>query len=191
MEHFYMNVGENWFDFQEVYSKMVKNTISDSHFVEVGSWKGRSATYLAVEIINSDKTIKFDCIDTWTGSVEHKNPSSPFFQAELTNDEDWLYSQFLDNIKPVKEAINPIRTTSLKAAPLYADESLDFVFIDASHEYKDVIKDLKAWYPKIKKGGYIGGHDFNLFYPGVVIAVKEFLGYDYEVLGNSYLHRKV
>lgn len=185
-----MNVGEDWFDFQHVYSSMVKKSNDESHFVEVGSWKGRSASYLAVEIINSDKVIKFDCVDTWMGSVEHKDPSSPFFEAGIMDDDDWLYNQFLDNVKSVKDVINPIRTTSLKAVNLYADESLDFVFIDASHEYEDVIKDLHAWYPKIKQGGYIGGHDFNYFYPGVRKAVKEFFGKDFKVYINSYLHKK-
>jgi hypothetical protein len=190
MEHFYMNVGEDWFDFQDIYSKMVDNFTGGSHFVEVGSWKGRSASYLAVEIINSDKTIKFDCVDTWKGSIEHIIPTSPFFQSELLRNEDWLYNEFMNNVQPVQSVINPIRTTSLKAATLYSDESLDFVYIDASHEYEDVIKDLHAWYPKIKKGGYIGGHDYH-FYPGVRRAVNEFFETKPEIIRNSYLHQKI
>jgi len=167
MEHFYMNMGENWFDFQDIYSRMVDNSADGSHFVEVGSWKGRSASYLAVEIINSDKTIKFDCVDTWLGSVEHKKPTSIFFQPKLRDDEDWLYNKFLENVKSVGDVINPIRTSSLKAAALYPDKSLDFVFIDASHEYKDVLNDLHAWYP-----------------------VDEFFGTNFKVFRNSYLHEK-
>ena len=186
-----MNIGENWFDFQGLYSKMVDSFTDGSHFVEVGSWKGRSASYLAVEIINSNKKIKFDCVDTWLGSVEHTNSSSLFFQSELVNDEGWLYNQFINNIQPVVDVINPIRTTSLKAAASYPDESLDFVFIDASHQYEDVINDLRTWYPKIKKGGYIGGHDFTIMHSGVIKAVKEFFDTNFDIHKSSYLHKKV
>ena len=43
-----------------------------AHFVEVGSYKGRSTSFMAVEIANSGKQIKFDCVDTWEGSPEHQ-----------------------------------------------------------------------------------------------------------------------
>ena len=78
MEHFYQTVGEDWMDFQELYSNMVEHFTDGSHFVEVGSWKGRSASYMGVAIYNSEKQIKFDCVDTWLGSVEHHDKNSPF-----------------------------------------------------------------------------------------------------------------
>ncbi|NQY01135.1 MAG: class I SAM-dependent methyltransferase [Flavobacteriaceae bacterium] len=82
--------------------------------------------------------------------------------------------------------MNPIRTTSLKATTQHTDESLDFVFIDASHQYEDVINHLRTWYPKVKKGGYIGGHDFIIVHLGVFRAVKEFFGTACEVRRNSF-----
>jgi hypothetical protein len=60
MEHFYHNLGEDWFSFQDLYSEMVQRFKGDSHFVEIGSWLGRSSSYMAVEIINSGFDIKFD-----------------------------------------------------------------------------------------------------------------------------------
>jgi hypothetical protein len=65
MEHFYKTLGENWFTYPTLYSNMVEKYPTNSHFVEVGTWKGMSAAYMAVEIINSNKDIKFDCIDIW------------------------------------------------------------------------------------------------------------------------------
>ena len=64
MEHFYQKIGEDWFTYPNLYKKMVSDANENSHFVEVGVWKGRSAAFMAVEIINSKKDIKFDCIDT-------------------------------------------------------------------------------------------------------------------------------
>jgi len=69
--------------------------------------------------------------------------------------------------------INPIRTTSIEASKLYEDNSLDFVFIDASHKYVDVKDDIKSWLPKVRKGGILAGDD--IIWGGVEKAVKELL----------------
>jgi predicted O-methyltransferase YrrM len=173
MEHFYDNLGQDWFNYGDLYSSIVKKFPSGSHFIEIGSWKGRSAVYMAVEIINSDKKITFDCIDHWNGSWEHLQ-GGPAYDP-ITDITDGLYNEFLNNIKPVNHIINPIRMSSVEASNLYENESLDFVFIDAGHEYEDVKNDIITWLPKIKKGGILAGHDFNNDSPGVVRAVKEIL----------------
>ncbi|KKK62149.1 hypothetical protein LCGC14_3007230, partial [marine sediment metagenome] len=49
----------------------------------------------------------------------------------------------------------------------------DFVFIDANHSYECVVKDIKAWTPKLRPGGMLSGHDFSDRYSGVVGAVTE------------------
>ncbi len=41
-------------------------------------------------------------------------------------------------------------------------DELDFVYIDANHQYSSILKDLESWYPKVKKGGVMAGHDFNI-----------------------------
>lgn len=155
IEHFYKEIGEDWFTYAPFYKQMVESFSDGAHFVEVGSWKGRSASYMAVEIHNSNKKIKFDCVDTWNGSNED------FHQKDEAVVKNLLYEVFLKNTEPVKHIINPVKMTSVEASKLYSDESLDFVFIDACHEYECVKEDIKSWYPKIKKGGVIAGHDFN------------------------------
>jgi cephalosporin hydroxylase len=166
MDHFFPNV-EGYFTFPHLYSWMVKYYQNGAHFVEIGSWYGKSSVFMAVEIANSGKNIKFDCVDTWLGSAEHANHENVR--------KGLVYDIFLRNIEPVKHIINPIRMTSLEAANLYADNSLDFVFIDADHSYEGVISDIKAWFPKVKVGGHIAGHDYNeIDWPGVVKAVDEF-----------------
>lgn len=61
------------------------------------------------------------------------------------------------------------------ASSFISDESLDFVYIDGSHEYKYVIKDLEYYYPKIKPDGVFTGDDFWMENDGVVKAVTEFI----------------
>lgn len=66
-----------------------------------------------------------------------------------------------------------MRMTSATAAPRFEDESLDYVFIDADHSFDGVYDDIRLWLPKLKRGGWIGGHDFeHPRFPGVAEAVR-------------------
>ena len=163
MTHYFETL-EGWFDFPVLYQSMVVSH-NNAIFVEIGSWQGKSAAFMAVEIINANKNIQLHCVDTWEGSIEHKD------EAVIQNKN--LYDTFIKNIEPVKQIITPVRMSSVDAARTYADESIDFVFIDAAHDYESVRSDLYAWFPKVKKGGTIAGHDFS--WPGVVKAVNEFI----------------
>jgi len=175
MEHIYhsSNFGEDWFSYKNLYSKFVNELSNNSKIVEVGVWKGKSVAYLAVEIINSKKSIHIDAVDTWMGSEEHTNPDSQFYNKDLLENENWLYETFLRNIEPVKHIITPVRLSSVNASELYDDNSIDVVFIDAAHDYESVKADIIAWYPKVKNGGYIAGHDYH--HEPVKNAVHEIL----------------
>jgi len=190
LTHFYENIGEDWMDFQDLYLEMVKIYPDNSHFVEVGSWKGRSSSFMAVEIIKSGKKIKFDCIDPWMGDLDSLGDVYDPFVPKNTNPE-WLYLEFMNNIKPVSSSINPIRLKSTEAAVMYEDRSLDFVFIDGSHEYQDVKEDLSFWYDKVKRGGTISGHDYTT-YPGVKKAVDEFFNpNEIKIVKSYWTFRKI
>jgi hypothetical protein len=60
-----------------------------------------------------------------------------------------------------------------KAVNKIQDEELDFVYIDGNHRYEYVKKDIELYYPKVKKGGLISGHDYKKNEPGVIKAVHE------------------
>lgn len=51
--------------------------------------------------------------------------------------------------------------TSEVASEHFLDNSVDLVYIDGDHSYEAVLLDLKLWYPKVKKGGFISGHDWD------------------------------
>lgn len=53
-----------------------------------------------------------------------------------------------------------VRKTSIQAAETFADNSLDFVYIDRNHQLKYVIEDLVIWSKKVRVGGIISGHDY-------------------------------
>lgn len=163
MHHIYQNI-EGWFDFPNLYLFVI-NSFDNAKFVEIGSWLGKSSSFMAVEIANSNKKIDFFCVDTWNGSEEHQN------EDIIIKDE--LFNTFLKNTEPVKNYIKTIRKSSEEASKDFEDNSLDFIFIDAGHSYEDVKNDLDKWYPKLKENGIIAGHDFSQAWPGVIMAVNE------------------
>jgi GR25 family glycosyltransferase involved in LPS biosynthesis len=172
MEHIYEHpqFGENWFSYPNLYKNIVEKFPSKSKFVEIGSWKGKSSAFMAVEIANSYKDIDFYCVDTWKGGPDHQD----------RDDLHTLYETFIENMKSLENYYIPMRMTSIEASQKFEDKSLDFVFIDASHEYEDVKNDIIAWLPKVKTGGIIAGHDYYVdsydYFPGVKQAVGETLG---------------
>lgn len=157
MQHIYDGpmFGENWFTFPNLYSRFVKELSDGAKIVEVGCWKGKSVAYLGVEVINSGKKISIDAVDTWLGSANE----DPHLQDVYVR-TNTLYQLFLSNIAPVSSVVNPVRMTSLEASKLYEDESIDVVFLDAEHTYDAVKSDISAWLPKVKRGGYLSGHDY-------------------------------
>lgn len=162
MQHFYDKL-PGWASFGDLYVAMVQRAPQKAKFVEVGSWLGRSAALMAVEIVNSGKDIAFSCVDPWEdGGPDLRN--TPYF-TELKHP---VYDTFLNNIESVRHVITPMRMTSLAAVERFADGSLDFVMLDGDHSFEAVRADIDAWLPKIRKGGVIAGDDY--LWPGVKLA---------------------
>jgi hypothetical protein len=187
IKHFYKSI-HGWCDFEDIYKEQVEIASDGSHFVEVGTYQGQSAAYMAVEIANSEKQIQFDCIDKW------KWCWSGIEKADEDDDSkkikgDAIYSNFLLNIFPVRDYINPIKEWSADAAPLYEDKSVDFVFIDARHTYDMVTLDIQSWLPKVKDGGVLAGHDYFDKFPEVIQAVDDYFGDSISVRGNSWIYQ--
>lgn len=70
-----------------------------------------------------------------------------------------------------------IKAYSVDAAKQVTDGSLDFVYIDGAHDYKNVKRDIETWTPKVRIGGIVSGDDFYEFPSGkggVIQAVTEF-----------------
>lgn len=187
MEHYYDKLeGQQWFNYTKLYKDMVEKCEDNSHFVEIGSWKGRSTCFMGVEICNSEKNIIFDCVDTFDGGSLLSIPKDCPDYDHVFDTEDGLYNLFLENINPVKEYINVNRMTSEQASYLFENDSLDFVFIDAEHNYESVMHDMLHWYPKVKVGGYIGGHDYKGIFNGLTTAVGHFFSWNRKNIETIY-----
>ena len=123
---------------------------SDFEMVEVGSFEGTSTLMFALFV---KKVYSVDCYDYKVPETGRIPSHDRLFQrAEKT---------FLKRIAKVPNIIK-IRKTSVEAAKDFADGSLDAVYIDAEHDEESVRTDIQTWLPKVKKGGYLSGHDWWL-----------------------------
>jgi hypothetical protein len=77
--------------------------------------------------------------------------------------------------KYVHKNVKVVKSTTVNFLNSLEDNYLDFVYIDAQHTYEDVSLELQLADKKVKKQGFITGHDYHeSAYPGVVRAVAEF-----------------
>lgn len=156
MNHFYESV-EGWFDFDNVYREALQRCPEGGRMAEVGVCYGRSLFFMAVEIVNSGKQIELHAIDSFRWPVN-------------------VWDEFCQNCEShgLKELIRTHRSLSVPAAQRFPDAFFDFVFIDAAHDYSNVTHDIRAWWPKVKPGGVLAGHDWCSEFAGVEKAVKEY-----------------
>lgn len=181
MSKYYEHIA-GWFDFQDIYIEAVAKSQENDILVEVGSFLGKSTSYILDEIQKSNKKLQFYAVDTWDLTKDDQFHST----AEMPWGEKYIdfskrlgatafYDYFIDNVKYCPGGHNltkTIQSYSWEAADRFEDNECHFVFIDAGHSYESVLKDLNAWYPKVKNNGIFAGHD--LIGEGVQKALKEF-----------------
>lgn len=156
------------------FAKVIERT-NPKLIVEVGSWLGDSAIHMA-SLLGFDCEIV--CVDTWLGSSEmwmdHNDPTR-YGRLNLVHGYPNIYYSFLWNVfvTGYHNIITPCPMTSLQAARLFTRWGIapDVVYLDASHDYEDVLSDLQAWYPLAKDT--IFGDDYNTFRE-VADAVQKF-----------------
>jgi hypothetical protein len=106
-----------------------------------------------------------------------------------------IYTEAMKNLNTPRSIIR--RQPSVEAAETMPDESLDFVYIDADHDYFNCKRDIEAWFPKVRHGGLVAGHDYLNWEKsegagcefGVKAAVDEYCarhGYKLHVTTDDY-----
>ena len=87
--------------------------------------------------------------------------------------QKWFFQLFLSNIKyaGLTHKVVPVRMYSVMAAQIL-DIKADLIYIDAAHDYQNVLDDIMAWHPHLTQGGVMCGDDWSL-YEGVSKAVLQ------------------
>lgn len=167
-----------WFDESDFeYLKFAYNSIQDGSpklFVEVGSFLGRSASYMGELLQKADNGSILICVDPW------EDDYSLTSAMPVTN----MYEQFLSNTRKYKNVITPHRSKSVDGAKIFDNASVDAIFIDGLHDYTNVSVDITAWLPKMKPRSIMGGHDW--MFPDVQNAVKYYFKDKVKTYGNCW-----
>ena len=137
---------------------------SNTVMAEVGSYAGDSACLF----LSSGKVSVINCIDPWENDYDGNDICSFTCPMKIVENE---FDKQIKAFKDKNVVVNKIKKYSVDASNDFVDNSLDFVYIDACHTYENAKEDLLAWIPKIKKGGFIGGHDFIEMFTGVKKAI--------------------
>lgn len=146
-----------------VLDKMIKE-FGFTKGAEIGVRRGE----LTASLVQDNEDLHMIACDIW-GSHPSLNENHP---------HDSNKSTFLHYIRGCNDRVNVLHMLSTEGAEEIEDKSLDFIFIDATHTYDAVFKDIKAWLPKIKDDGFICGHDYCEAFIGVKNAVDEYIGID-------------
>jgi len=139
---------------------------------EIGVKAGKYSEYL----LRHWKGSQLISIDPWISDA----PENYVDRANVSQQEhDRYYAAVTQALAVFGERSEIWRKTSVEAAKNVDDRSLDFVYIDARHDYESVLEDLEQWFNKVRRGGIIAGHDyvdgaFNQGDFGVKKAVDEF-----------------
>lgn len=143
--------------------------------VEVGTHRGEYAEIF----LDCWRGRKLHCVDPWD------NPPD-YVDTIVTEGSDRLYDFSLcsKRLKRFSKRVVYFMYTSCVASRFFSVETLDFVHIDGDH-FK-VYEDIALWWPLVKKGGFITGHDITGKYGDVVkAAVERYFGTDYEVCNGD------
>lgn len=90
--------------------------------------------------------------------------------------------------RPYEDRAFILRMTSIEAARIFPESSLDFVYIDACHSYQSVSQDIAAWLPKVRPGGVLAGHDYLRVDPDNMTEDQGHRLNDKDVMLMQYVH---
>ena len=169
---------DGWFTWRSAQAEAVNSFPEGSRFVEVGTFLGRSVCSLAELVEHSGKNIGVIGIDHCRGSGPEGSRGKDFHAPAVNNGGGTFASALHKNVRDCGfgERITLIISDSVAASRVFGDMSLDWVHLDARHDYESVKADIEAWLPKVKTGGWLSGDDYNSEkWPEVVRAVTDTL----------------
>jgi hypothetical protein len=136
---------------------------------EIGVQKGEFAHQI-LSIWTSCE--RYYLVDSWKSQENYR---------DIANVDNTVHEQYFQNTKqlliPWQQKTVFLRMFSSEAVSIISDNSLDYVYIDARHDYCGVYEDMTLYWPKLKSGGIFAGHDY--------VVSSEAHGQDWSICFNG------
>lgn len=169
---------EGWFQWRSGQEEAARHFPDGSCFIEVGTYLGRSLCSLAEVVEQSGKTITVIGVDNCRGNGPEGPREQDYHGAAVTRGGGSFAGELHRNVLECGygNTVSLLIADSVAAARLFGDGTVDWIHLDARHDYASVQADIQAWLPKVKRGGWLSGDDFDeLKWPAVVQAVNDLL----------------
>ena len=119
--------------------------------VEIGVFKGQFSRTLLERWPG-----KLWLVDPWRAFDDEEG----YIDASNHKNHQTAYTETMNRLEGFESRAFMLRGLSSDMANRFQDEELDFAYIDGNHAYDWVVEDIELWWPKIKSGGYLMGHDY-------------------------------
>lgn len=149
----------------------------EMNMIEVGSYAGESTEIFAQRF----KSVI--AIDPFLNDYDENDITCQYM------DLNRVYDVFMARMEKYSN-VTLIKKLSDEAHLELKDDSFDFVYIDGLHTYEQVKADIKNYSPKIKVGGFIGGHDYHPNWSGVMKAIDENFIINKRFSDTSWIYKK-
>lgn len=134
--------------------------------IEIGVLGGSWTSYMLTFVPN----LKIlTCIDPWFHFVDKL-----YERGHPQSVHDINFRDYESKVRPFKQEGRKIRTLKMSSdeAVKLIKQPVDFIYIDGCHDYEFIKRDIANYYPLVKPGGILAGHDYGLA-EGVTKAVDE------------------
>ena len=139
--------------------------------VEIGSWQGRSASFLARAVADSENGYFF-AVDHFKGNVGKEGLY--FSNSDGATDLETVFSSNMERIG-LQDSVNLLSMDNGQAAEFLEGKKVRFLFIDGDHTKSGVEKDIELFFPLLVKGGIVVFDDFSKDFPGLIEAISDLL----------------
>ena len=147
-----------WLESSREHISELMAKVGYTYGAEIGVNAGRHA----LEMYKTIPNLKLICVDPWKA-----------FSHSTDDHMERQYQSCKKRLGPYN--VEYMRMPSMEAVGQIEDESLDFVYIDAMHNFDNVMMDIICWSKKVRKGGIVSGHDyFHAYAIGVINAVNAY-----------------
>lgn len=137
------------------FGKLLNARFMNDAAAEIGTHRGE----FALAFLNGWHKGTLWCVDHYPAGYDAGDPASG-------GDREADAAEAKAVLKKHAGRVRSVREPSPEASARFKDVSLDFVYVDGKHRTADVVRDLRAWWPKVRPGGILAGHD--IICPGEV-----------------------